>query len=127
MADAEVEVHGGADRPGASPGRCGRRSVRPVPEAGDQRADLLRLEEEVCRNGRGRDAPGEAARGREPAAEGPGRRSHPRQAHAPGGAPKKVLRPAALRERARWMMATFNVSAQRACRAIRLGRSTFYW
>ena len=25
------------------------------------------------------------------------------------------------------MMGTFNVSAQRACQVIRLGRSTFYW
>jgi hypothetical protein len=37
-----------------------------------------------------------------------------------------VLMPAALRERARWMMATFNVTARWACQVIRLGRSTFY-
>lgn len=38
-----------------------------------------------------------------------------------------VLKPAALRERARWMMGTFNVSAQRACRVTGLSRSTYYW
>ena len=38
----------------------------------------------------------------------------------------KVLKPAALRERARWLIGTFHVSTQRACRLLRLNRSTYY-
>src|SRR5215510_10543097 len=40
------------------------------------------------------------------AAETPGRRSHPRQTHARGGAPPKELKPAQRRELAEWFRGT---------------------
>ncbi len=39
---------------------------------------------------------------------------------------KRVLKPAALRERARWVIGTLHVSTQRACRLVRLNRWTYY-
>src|SRR4051794_9883624 len=64
--DAEVEVLGRADYLRAEAGRDGRARLRAVPEARDQRADVLRLEEEVRRDGRGGGPPREPARGRKP-------------------------------------------------------------
>ena len=70
----------------AESGHGGRRRL---PAARRQRSDVLRLEEEVRAPGRERAAPRPSARGRECAAEAPGRRPDARQAHARGGPPPK--------------------------------------
>jgi len=70
--DAEDEIHGGTDRDGAAPGRGGYPGGQDHPEAGDQRADVLLLEEEVRWAGRLGAARAESDPGREPPAEDAG-------------------------------------------------------
>ena len=65
---------------------------------GDQPADVLPLEEEVCRPGRRGGASAEAAGRREQEAQGAGGRPQPRQADPAGCAVKKALKPARRRE-----------------------------
>ena len=56
-------------------------------------------------------------------ADGGGLESGP--APVTGGAPKKALKPARVKAVARWLVDRFGVSARRACRAVRLPRSTW--
>jgi putative transposase len=73
-----------------------------------------------------RDAPPPAARGREQPAEAPRRRSHARQAHARGGAPKKRVTPTRRRATAQWFQDTFGISCVRACRLAGFSRAAWY-
>ena len=88
-------------------------------------ADLLPLEAQVRRPGRRGDASHEAARGREPQAEGPGGGPLPRQGHAAGGDLKNTLTPARKRELVRFLRESYRVSERRACRVRPLDRSRY--
>lgn len=93
-------------------------------ETGDQRADVLPVEEEVCRSGSGGAATAEATGRREPQAEAAGGGPESGQANASGRAVKKRLKPARQRALVQRVQAAHCVSERRACEVLRVARSS---
>src|SRR5215213_4696867 len=120
----EESVHRGADHPRLAAGRVRYARRRGLPQVGHHRAGLLPVAAQICRDGDRRAAPPPAGRGGEPPAQAAGRRPHPRQAHAPGGAPKKLVKPAQKRAVVAYFRTGFRVSERRACRVAGVPRST---
>src|SRR5690606_38942500 len=114
-----------ADHPSAEGGRRWSHGEGGVPAARGVGADLLPLEGEVRRDGRQRGAAAEAAGGGEPAAEAAGGRQGVGPPGTEGGALKKMVRPAALRQAVGFVQAQFEVSARRACRIVGCPRATW--
>jgi hypothetical protein len=106
---------------GARPGRQDR---RPMPQARDQRGDLLQLEEQVWRDGRVRSQAAKAACGRERQAEEAVGRCHARQCGFEGSAVKKMVTPAVKREAVAHLRTEHEMSERRACRVIGCQRMT---
>jgi hypothetical protein len=55
------------------------------------------------------------------------RRPEPRPADAPGDRYQKTIKPAQQRDRAGFLTATFKISARRACRLLKINKSTYYY
>src|SRR5215212_6307026 len=77
------------------------------------------------RHERGGAAPATPGRGGEPEAEAAGRRPLAGQAHAAGGPPKKLVKPARKRAVVCYFRAGFQVSERRACRVVGIPRSSY--
>ena len=91
-----------------------------VPQDGDFGTDLLSLEEEVCRAGRGRDPTVKATGRGEPTAEDVGRRSDAGQNDVAGGGAPKVVRPSRRRSLVAWLRRAYQVSERQVCGADRV-------
>jgi hypothetical protein len=102
----------------------GGESGRDLPEVGDQRADVLHLEEEVCGNGAERAARVTAATRGEWHAEEAGGGPLARPSHAAGDCPKKALKPRHRRVLAHWTQAAYQVSERRVSRLVPIPRSS---
>src|SRR4051812_34986712 len=95
-----------------------------MPQARDQRGDLLQLEEQVWRHGRLRSQAAEAAPGRERQAEEAAGGRHARQRSPEGSAVKKMVTPAVKREAVAHLETAHEMSERRACRTIGCERMT---
>jgi hypothetical protein len=89
-----------------------------VPEARDQRCDLLQLALEVWRHGGQRGQAAEAARGREREAEEAVGGVDDGCSDAARDARKKLLRPSSRRSAVTWAMTEKGYSQRRACRLV---------
>jgi putative transposase len=98
---------------------------RSNPQARDQRADLLAMEEAVRRARHCRVATASDLGGGEQEAQAAGCRPEPRQEDAAGRALKKTLRPAVKRVLVREVRVCYQVAVRRACRALGFARSSF--
>src|SRR4030081_924497 len=110
------EAHGRADHCDPEGTRGWREDSRSVPQARDQRGELLQLEGQVrrARSLRGQASEGAGERER-PTKEALGRR-HARQRRTEGPAGKKMVTPAAKREAVAHLRSAFDMSERRACR-----------
>ena len=99
---------------------------RPLSAARHCRANLLRLEKEVCASRRQRTSSAAPTRGIKQPIEAAGRGSLPRYTPVVRGAPKNSLRPARRRELAQWFRISFSVNCARACRGAYFGRASWY-
>jgi len=97
-----------AERGGTDPGG--------VPEDGALGADVLPVEEEIRRDGRGGGAPFEAAGGGESEAEAAGGGPEPGQGDAAGRSAGKTLTPDRRRTQIRRAQHAYGVSERRTCR-----------
>src|SRR6185436_10659199 len=97
---------------------------RVVPQARDQRADVLQLEGKVRRAGSFRGEAAEGAGERERQAQEAPSRYDARQRRVEGFAGKKMVTPAAKREAVAHLRSTFEMSERRACRIIGCVRMT---
>ena len=95
-----------------------------LPELGDQRSDLLRLEKAVCRPGSDGAARVAAVAGRERTTETPGRRLVPGSADPAGDCVKKAVRSRLRRRLAEWAQLVYRISERRAARLTRMVRSS---
>jgi putative transposase len=93
-------------------------------EAGDFGADVLSVEEEVCRFGGSGSSSFEAVGGREQTAQADGGGLVVGQADAAGRVVKKALAPAVRREIVGEMLVCYGVSQRRACETLTFPRST---
>jgi len=122
--DHGVEAfYGGADCVCLAASRVGHGGDGDRAQAGDQRADVLPLEEEVRRPRRRRVAEVEDLGGRESEAEAVGGRSQPGQEDAAGRLVKKVLRPERRRDLVERLQVTYQVAERRACRVLGFPRA----
>src|SRR5262249_7202908 len=123
-ADADQQVHAGADGGDLPAGGERRAGGRGVPPARDRRADLLPLEKAARRHQheRAEGAP-PAPRGKSEA-EAARRRSVARQDDSPGGADKKVLTPIRWRVLVAWAERSYRLTQRRACGALGAARSS---
>src|SRR6056297_2379288 len=99
--------------PEGAPGRHERAGS--VPQARDQRCDVLQLAPQVWRHGSRRCQAAEGARGRELEAEEDAGRTDDGCRHAERDARKKLLRPGSRRKAVDWAMNEKNYSQRRAC------------
>src|SRR5947209_8443844 len=95
-----------------------------LPQARDQRGDVLPVEAEVRRDGNRGAPPRQAAGGGKRPAQAARCRPDPRQGDAPGRARKKILRPAGKRARVGYLQQCYEVSERRACEVLLLRRSS---
>ncbi len=94
-------------------------------QAGYKRADLLPLKEEICRHGRCRAASITAAGRREPYAQAAGCGLDPRHVHAPGGHPKKAVKPTQKCELVQVLRVGYTVSERREGSTMNIDRSSY--
>jgi hypothetical protein len=96
-----------------------------IRKVGNQRADLLPLEEAVCWDGDGPGATDETTPGGEQPAKAVGRRSEPGQDDAAGCAQKKVLKPSGRRPLVDHLRDQYRASERHACAVLLMVRGTY--